>query len=577
MRVTPPGSTAIRRAVTGLLAGALAGAAFLATALGNPALGILVGALLGAGYALLVPATAPRPGSAADRAMTAAALGLPLWGAVNVLLLPLLAGGPPRWSAGELRTLFPALVDWLLFGFALGLLVQLGASLARRFLGPEPQPDSPPIPVIKTRIVVLGGGFAGVAAAENLERQFRDDPTVSLTLVSETNALLFTPMLAEVAASSLEPTHISAPLRTSLKRTRVVRGRVAGIDLEKRDVRLEPDVVGADGNTLPFDHVILALGAVSNYLGNESVEEHSLDFKTLADAIRIRNHVIACFDRADAEPDEDKRRALLTFVIAGGGFSGAELAGGLNDFARGMLADYPNLSADELRVILVHSRDRILPELPESLAGYALERMRARGVTFKLETRVAGAGPGSVTLKPEEKIATETLVWTAGSAPSPVLKDLPVEHDKRGAVVVENTLAVAGHSGVWALGDCASIPDAKTGKPCPPTAQFAIREAPVLARNLHASVHGKSLRGFHFNALGILCVVGHHTACAEVKGFQFSGLFAWLLWRGIYWVKLPGLERKVRVLSDWVIELFFPRDIVQTLDFEKPVASHRQP
>ena len=200
--------------------------------------------------------------------------------------------------------------------------------------------------------------------------------------------------------------------------------------------------------TLSYDHLVLALGAVSNYLGNDAVREHSLDFKSLGDAIRVRNAVIAAFDAADAEPDPDKRRARLTFVIAGGGFSGAELAGALNDFARGMLADYPRLSADDLRVIVVHSRERILPELSESLAAYALERMQARGVTFKLNTRVTDARRGAVTIQTKgkddeqaaapEEIATATLVWTAGSAPSPVLKALPVEHDKRGAVVTES-------------------------------------------------------------------------------------------------------------------------------------------
>ena len=287
--------------------------------------------------------------------------------------------------------------------------------------------------------------------------------------------------------------------------------------------------------------------------------------------------MIAAFDAADAEPDPAKRRARLTFVIAGGGFSGAELAGALNDFARGMLADYPSLSADDVRVIVVHSRGRILPELSESLAAYALERMRSRGVTFRLNARVTDARRGAVTIQTKgeddehpadpEEIETATLVWTAGSAPSPVLKSLPVEHDKRGAVVTEATMAVKGRTDVWALGDCASVPDAKTGKPCPSTAQFAVRQAPHLARNLHAVLHGRQARGFHFDALGTLCVVGHQTACAEIRGLRFSGFFAWLMWRAIYWVKLPGLERKVRVLSDWLIELFFPRDIVQTLDF----------
>ena len=283
--------------------------------------------------------------------------------------------------------------------------------------------------------------------------------------------------------------------------------------------------------------------------------------------MRIRNHVIDVFERADSEPDPGCRRALLTFVVAGGGFSGAELAGGLNDFARGIIADYPNLSTDDLRIILVHSRERILPELSESLANYAMQRMRERGVTFKLNTRVADASLGSISLSPPEEIPTKTFVWTAGAIPNPILKELPVKHDSRGAVLVDRTLAVPDYGNVWALGDCASVPDMKTGKTCPPTAQVATREAVVLAHNIRAYLLARPLKEFCFKSLGTLCIVGYHTACAEIRGRKFSGLFAWLLWRGIYLSKLPGLERKVRVLTDWTLELFFPRDIVQTIDF----------
>jgi len=220
----------------------------------------------------------------------------------------------------------------------------------------------------------------------------------------------------------------------------------------------------------------------------------------------------------------------------------------------------------------VHARDRILPELSESLARYAQNHMEARGVEFRLNTRLTDARPGAVVLSDAE-ITAETLVWTAGTAPNPLSKSLPVEKDKRGAVIVDATFSVPGHPGVWALGECAAVVDARSGKPYPPTAQFALREAATLAKNIRASLQGRPARGFHFDSLGALCVVGHQTACAELtvpfarsKSMRFSGLLAWLMWRGIYLGKLPGLERKIRVLVDWTVELFFPRDIVQTID-----------
>src|ERR1700677_422819 len=385
--------------------------------------------------------------------MTGAAFVLPSWATINLILLPMAAGQEPKWTAGEMRSLFPELIGWWLFFLFLGALSQTTRRLSQYFLGPESPAGALCLPKKSTQVVILGGRFAGVTTAEHLEKQFRADPTVSFTLISETNSWLFTPMLVEVAASGLEPTHITTPLRTILKRTGVLRSRVTSIDLETRHVRLNGE---GPQTGLHYDHLVLALGSVSNYSGNAAIAENAFEFKTLLDAMRIRNHVIDVFERADAEPDPERRRAMLTFVVAGGGFSGAELAGGLNDFARGIIPDYPSLSTNDLRIILVHSRGRILPELSDSLADYAMEQMRERGVTFKLNTRVVDARSGSRSLSPPEEIATETFVWTAGATPNPILKGLPVNHDSRGAVLVDRTLAVAGYGNVWALGDCAS-------------------------------------------------------------------------------------------------------------------------
>ena len=506
--------------------------------------------------------------------MAAGSFGFPLWVISNVVLFPALAGRFMEAGFASMQERIPDLFLWIVFGAFFGLLAQLGSDGVDLIWGKEALENAVP-PVASRHILILGGGFGGMKTAEELEERLAGDSSVSITLVSETNALLFTPMLAEVAGSSLEPSHISPPLRTSLSYTQVVRGSVTSIDLENRMVVVDGTGQNGSGLELKYDHLVLALGSVSNYLGMANVEKAAFNFKTLLDAIRIRNHVIEMFERADKESDPDIRSRLLTFVVAGGGFAGVELAGALNDFAHSILADYRNLTKEDLQIILVHSRDRILPELSEELARYALKKMAERGVVFRLNSRLSDAEPGKVFLS-DGSISADTLIWTAGTTPNPLLKKLPLETDKRGAVIVDTTLAVGSRPGIWAIGDCAVVTDARTGKASPPTAQFAIREAAVVARNIHASLERRPVEPFHFESLGALCVIGHQTACAEItvpfarsKSFRFSGLLAWGMWRGIYLMKLPGLERKLRVLTAWTLELFFPRDSVQTIDLSE--------
>ncbi len=569
---TPIGSPSLaRREVVVGAASGLAASVLLFPSLGLPG-ALVCGGLTGVAWPFLFRRSTP---TLADGLLSGATIGISLWALVAVVVFPVVRGEPPRWTGEEMRASLPALVGFVLFGAALAVLAHALAAAADRLLGPVPAPPPRHDPAPR-RVVILGGGFAGVTCARELERLLGPDRLVQVTLVSETNALLFTPMLAEVAGSSLEPTHISTPLRTSVRRTAVLRGKVSRVDVDAREVVISP--TGAEpARTLPYDQLVLALGAVTNYFGSSAVEANAIGFRSLREAIQVRNRVIDAFERAEREQDPGRRRALLTFVVAGGGFAGVELAGALNDFARGMLVDYPQLTAGDVRVLLVHSGDRILPELSAALARYAEARLRERGVDFKLGARVKDARPGEVVLEPAETIVAETLVWTAGARPNPLLETLPVPRDRRGSVVIDSALAVRDRSGLWAGGDCAAVTDARTGRPCPPTAQFALREGRQLARNVFAALRGRAPEPFHFDSLGALCVIGHQTACAELtlpfareRSVRFSGLLAWLLWRAIYLSKLPGLDRKVRVLADWVIELFFPRDIVQTAEAGEP-------
>jgi NADH:quinone reductase (non-electrogenic) len=424
----------------------------------------------------------------------------------------------------------------------------------------------------KQRVLILGGGFGGVSAARALEKLLCNDDSVEVVLVSDENFLLFTPMLPEVAASGVEPRHIVSPLRAFFRNVQFHNSQIRQIDLNNRMIVIGhcPD---CGEQRLEFDQLVLALGSVTNFYGLPGVARYALPMKTLSDAMVVRNRIIDRFEHANMETDADARKTLLTFVVAGGGFAGTETVGELHDFADTARAYYPNIRPEEVRVVLVHQGSRIMPEISEDLADYALRQLERKGVEVRLRTGVAAASAYSVELTNGERISARTLIWTAGVSPHPLLGTLPCLRGKRGQLVVNEWLETPGYEGVWALGDCADVPDPFTGRSCPPTAQHAARQGAIVAENIVATLRGGHKKTFSYQPLGVLASLGRRTAVAEIRGFKFSGFFAWWLWRTIYLLKLPGLERKVRVAGDWTLDLFFPRDVVLLKLFTSKVES----
>jgi NADH:quinone reductase (non-electrogenic) len=421
------------------------------------------------------------------------------------------------------------------------------------------------------RVVILGGGFAGLSAARRLERALGADDRVEATLVSAENYLLFTPMLAEATTGELAPTHIAAPLREVLRRVRVRQGVAVGIDLARREVTARHGATGSQWCE-PYDHLVLALGSVTSFHHVEGAAEHALGFKSLADAVGIRTRLIDCFEQAAIETDGATRRALLTAVVAGGGYSGVELAAALHDFLQRTRRFYPALAGEPVRLVLAHHGERLLEELSAPAAAYTLALLRRRGIDVRLSTGATRVAEDEVELSPGGRLPSHTVIWTAGVAPSPFVETLPVPLDHRGAVIVDEHLAVPGHPGLWALGDCARVPDREGGS-YGPTAQNAEREGPVVADNVLASLQGRALRPFHYRSKGAMASLGRRRGVGDVLGVRFSGVLAWLLWRTVYWGKLPGLDRKARVGMDWLLDVAFPPDVISPL--REPLRSAR--
>jgi len=423
------------------------------------------------------------------------------------------------------------------------------------------------------RVIILGGGFAGLYTALEFEKLLPRHPHIEVTLVNRENFSLFTPMLHEVAASDLDVTHIVNPIRKMLRRVRFMNGELEAVDLATRTVTVAHGE-SLHAHELPYDHLVVALGSVTNFFRIPGLEEQALTMKSLGDAIELRNRLIASLEEGDFECVVG-REHLLTYVVAGGGFAGVETAAAMNDFVREAVRFYPHLDESLIRVVLVHPGEFILPELGEKLGRYAGKKLTERGVEVRVGTRVEGFTGDRVALSDGTSVESRLLVWTAGTSPHPSVVGLDCEKE-RGRILVGPDLAAVGHPGLWAAGDAAAILDPDTGGRYPPTAQHALREGKTLARNIVAVIEGGATRPFVFKSLGQLAAIGRRTGVANIFGLQFSGFVAWWLWRTIYLLKLPRAERKFRVLLDWTLDLVFSKDLVQFQTARAPRLSHAE-
>jgi len=411
-------------------------------------------------------------------------------------------------------------------------------------------------------VVIAGGGFAGSSVARGLER-ILPKQSARLILVNDVNFMLYTPFLPEAAAGTLEPRHVVTPLRDILRRTYLRIGAIAGHDPAARTVELHSH--DGEVESIRYDQFVVAVGSVSRSLPVPGLDEHAIGFKSLADAIWLRNHVIETLEQANATEDPRRREELLTYVFVGGGYSGLEALAELQDFAVDAIERYPRARLQGMRWMLVEAMDRVLPEVPADLASYALQELRGRGIDIRLGTRIEEATADSTLLSTGERIPTRTLVWTAGVAPHPSLGSLALPLTEAGRVEVDSQMRVAGLDGVWALGDCAAVPH-PSGAPraCPPTAAMAVRQGAVVANNLAAEL-GVATQPREFGYLGREAFVnlGRYKAVGKIGRLKFRGFPAWWMARSYHMSQIPGAARKIRAVADWTVGLPFRRDTAE--------------
>ena len=426
-----------------------------------------------------------------------------------------------------------------------------------------------------SRILIVGGGYIGMYAARHLERLLRGSPH-RLALVSPDNHMTYQPFLPEVASGLIDPRAVVVPLRKVLKRTDVILGEAEGIDHTAKEVSIR--LAGGEERREAYDVLILGVGSWSRTLPIEGLAEHAIGFKHLAEAIWLRNRVLSSLDEADEMSDREARSAALSFVFVGAGFAGIEALGELENLARAALRNYPALSREEMRWVMVEAGDRILPELDPGLAGYAAARLRERGIELRVRTRLESITHDDVvTLSDGESFRSRTVVWTAGVRPSPLPGESGLPVDAAGRVKVDPFLRVEGLDDLWAAGDVAAVPDpdAPTGL-SPPTAQHALRQAKRLAANVASSLEDGALEPFRYRNKGMLCSLGHYEGVADPLGVKVKGFAAWFLHRSYHLLYMPTISRKTRIALDWTVALLFPRDIAQLGSLEHPREAFRR-
>ena len=430
-------------------------------------------------------------------------------------------------------------------------------------------------PIQQKHILILGGGFAGVKVLTQLQKAFQNDVSIDITLISRDNFFLFTPMLPEVSSGMIETRNIVTPVRAFCNRAKFYEANIELVDLKNKQVVIthaigkQTDPIEWRSHTLNYDYLVVALGSETNFFGMTEVARNAFTVKTISDAIVLRNHVINMLEQADLEHDDiNLRKSLMTFVVVGGGFSGVETVGELNDFVRDSIKHfYHNLEVKDVRVILVNSGRRILPEVTDDLADFALQKLRENEVQVMLNTRLIGVTHDGVSLNDGNVISSNTMIWSGGARPDPLISGLQCKHDNNGRMITNNYLEVQGHEdSVFALGDCASIIDPNTGNPCPPTAQHALRQGKIAVNNIFSKIresehHKKKV--FDYKTKGVMTLIGRRNGVGILLGIKVQGFTAWFFWRFYYLSTLPTVQKKLRVMTDWLIDLFFKRDVTR--------------